>query len=158
MILRDYKCDEHGFFENHEPVCPHGCTDSVFAVYLKAPGLTSDRTKKTDSTLQGLAQDFNMTDIKTTREGEHQTGYLARNVSKESKKQMEEQKEARPGDAAIWGGGFKGLNMQSILSGRAVQSIHGEAVGINPKDAGNLTGPKAASYMADHEGLSIKSD
>lgn len=152
MILRDYKCDEHGFFESDQPVCPQGCTDSVFAVYLKAPGLKSDRTKNADQTLQNLASDFNMTDIKSTREGEHQTGYLARNAAPEAKR------EPRPGDAAIWGGGFKGLNMQNILSGRAVQSIHGEPVGINPKDTGNLTGPKAASYMADHESLSIKSD
>jgi hypothetical protein len=152
MILRDYKCDEHGFFESDVPVCPHGCTDSVFAVYLKAPGLKSDRTKKADDTLKGLASDFNMTDIKSTREGEHQTGYLARNASEEAKR------EPRPGDNAIWGGGFKGLNMQNILAGRAVQSIHGESVGLNPKDAGNLTGPKAASYMQDHEGLAIKPD
>ena len=33
--------------------------------------------------------------------------------------------------------------------------IRGEAVGVNPKDAGNLTGPKAASYIADHENLAI---
>jgi hypothetical protein len=36
------------------------------------------------------------------------------------------------------------------------QSIKGEPVGMNPKDAGNLTGPRAASYTADHENLAIK--
>ena len=68
---------------------------------------------------------------------------------------QQEVREPRPGDAAIWGGGFKNLNMKNILSGRAVQSVRGEQVGINPREAGNLTGPKAASYIADHENLSV---
>jgi len=25
MILNDYKCQMHGYFESDKPVCPHGC-------------------------------------------------------------------------------------------------------------------------------------
>jgi hypothetical protein len=44
--------------------------------------------------------------------------------------------------------------MKSVLGGQ-FKSVMGESVGINPKEAGNLTGPKPASYVADHENLSI---
>ena len=100
-----------------------------------------------------------MSNVKSTREGENQAGYFTRkNENKDIQIQSQSvpKKESRPGDAAIWGGGFKGLNMQSVLSGRAIRPVADESVGINPKSAGNLTGPRAASYTADHENLSIK--
>ena len=157
-ILHDYKCPEHGYFEAYAPICPEGCEQGVMIVHLQAPGLLSDKTKGSDKNLKQLAMDFNMTNIKSTREGDSQAGYYTRKNAEVPKEVAEAQQvqEGRPGDAAIWGGGMKGLNMQSILSGRAVQSIHGEPVGINPKETGNLTGPRAASYIADHENLAIK--
>lgn len=148
-ILRDYKCEEHGYFESYHPECPvEGCDAEVYMVLLKAPGIISDRTKGADSTLKGLASDFNMTNIKSTREGEAQSGYYTRNNAPEPR-------EPRPGDAAIWGGSSK-YNMQSIMAG-AIKPIRDEAVSLNPKAAGNFTGPKAASYMADHQNLKIDS-
>ena len=99
-----------------------------------------------------------MTNIKTTRQGENQAGYYKRkNTTPDAEvtSQNIPSREPRPGDAAVWGGGFQGLNMKSVLAGRAARSIHGENVGMNPKDAGNLTGPKAASYIADQENLKI---
>jgi hypothetical protein len=44
--------------------------------------------------------------------------------------------------------------MKSVLGGQ-LKSIMGESVGINPKEAGNLTGPKPASYIPDHENLTV---
>jgi hypothetical protein len=72
----------------------------------------SDATKKNDRTVKQLAMDFDMTDIKSTREGENQSGFFTRK-NKTSKKQLEKEakeaaerpREARPGDAAIWGSG-----------------------------------------------------
>lgn len=151
-ILRDYKCEQHGFFEGYYPVCPAGqCVDGVSKVYLKPVGIKSDRTKGTDSTLSKLASDFKMTDIKSTREGENQAGYHTRNNAPVPK-------EARAGDGAIWGGGFKGVTMPALLSGQFSKPIRDEQVGVNPKDVGNLTGPKTASYIPDHESLAIKKD
>ena len=157
-VTHDYKCEQHGYFEAREPVCPEGCEDGVMLVFLQAPATISAKTKHTDKTVNQLAMDFNMTNIKSTRAGENQAGFYKRkNTTPDAEvtSQNIPAREPRPGDAAVWGGGFKGLNMKSILSGRAVQSVHGESVGINPKDAGNLTGPKAASYIADQDNLKI---
>ena len=72
-ILRDYKCQEHGFFEGFEPTCPQGCTDElVLQVFLKSPGFVSDKSKAADKHLNSLASEFGMSDIKSTRAGENQ--------------------------------------------------------------------------------------
>jgi hypothetical protein len=160
-VLKDYYCDTHGIFEAWEAKCPmKNCKGELSVVFLKPVGLKSDKTKKTDRTVQQLAIDYDMTDIKTTREGEYQTGYMKRN-NKLSDKQFEQateamqaqQKEARPGDAAIWGGGGN-INMKSVMGGQ-FKSVNGESVGINPKAAGNLAGPRAASYLPDPDNLQV---
>jgi len=150
-VKRDYKCEAHGFFEAWEAQCPHGCLDGIMIVHLQAPNYLSDRTKGVDGTLKGLAKDFDMTNMKSTREGEHQEGYHTRNNAPQPKDQP-----PQAPNGVIWGGGA-GYNMQNVLAGGAIKSVRGESVGFNPRDAGNLQGPKPASYMADHEGLKIKS-
>jgi len=162
-ILRDYYCDTHGIFEAWEPKCPMKmCKGEISIVHLKPVGMKSEKTKRTDKTVQQLAIDYGMTDIKTTREGEHQTGYLKRNnqlTDKEFAQATEamtanQPKEARLGDQVIWGGGGN-INMKSVMGGQ-FKPVRDEMVSINPKSAGNLTGPKAASYIADHENLQVK--
>ena len=139
------------------------CVDEVAIVYLQPVGLVSDGTKKNDKTIKQLAMDFDMTNIKSTREGENQSGFFTRK-NKTSKKQLEKEaaiasqrpREPRPGDSAIWGGDNR-YSLGNVIKGGAVRSVMGESVGMNPRDAGNLTGPKAASYIADHENLQVKS-
>jgi hypothetical protein len=70
-VLHDYKCPVHGYFESKEAVCPAGCTD-VHVVFLKPIGVKSEGTKHNDKTLNQLALDFKMSDIKPAREGEAQ--------------------------------------------------------------------------------------
>ena len=160
-VLHDYYCTKHGIFEARESKCPmKHCEGEISLVFLKPVGLKSDSTKQADTTLAGLAKDFGMTDIKSTREGDHQTGYLTRNnietPADRVKREAEEARD-RPGRAAVWGdAGMRGLNMSSIIAGRAVQSVRGESVGINPKDAGVTQGPRASVVMNDHENLQIK--
>ena len=179
-VVNDYKCPKHGYFEARKPQCPmKDCHEEVMVVFLQAPAMLSAKTKFTDKSTKQLAIEFDMSDIKTTREGEHQSGYLTRK-NKFSEKDYEQaqkyatrkrgnkdklapvppqapaQKEARAGDAAIWGGGFQGLNMQALLAGNAVQSLRGESVGLTPKEAGINSGPKTASYYADPDNLKIK--
>jgi hypothetical protein len=89
-----------------------------------------------------------MTNIKSTREGESQAGTYRHGNTPEPK-------QPRPGDAVMWGNAGN-YSMDSLLGGRGPQSVKGEATGFNPKDMGNLSGPKAASYTPDHEGLKIK--
>ena len=131
-------------------------------VFLQAPGLVSEATRKNDKTLKNLANDFDMTNIKSTKPGENQQGFYTRK-NKTSEKELNrereaaehKQREARPGDSAIWGGSGN-MSMSSILGGNRFKSVAGESVGINPSEVGNLTGPKAASYIADHENLTVK--
>ena len=177
-VKNDYKCPTHGYFESTKAQCPmKGCQDEVFVVFLQAPATISPKTKFTDQSTKQLAMEFDMSDIKTTREGENQSGYLTRKnkfkekdyaeaekyatrkkgVNKDKLKPVPPiQKEARPGDSAVWGGGFQGLNMQTILAGRAVQSVRGESVGLTPNEAGINSGPKTASFFADPDNLQIK--
>ena len=68
------------------------CAEEVAIVYLQPVGMMSDGTKKNDKTINQLAMDFDMTNIKSTREGENQAGFFTRK-NKTSKKQLE--KEAR---------------------------------------------------------------
>lgn len=148
-ILRDYHCPTHGYFESFEAQCPmKQCDEEVAIVHLQPVGLKSDKTKHNDKTINQLAIDFNMTDIKSTREGESQSGYLTRNNAPAPK-------EERPGDAAIWGNAGSRWNLDSLVKGNGYRSINGEPVGVNPKDLGNLTAPRTASYIADHENLQI---
>ncbi len=148
-ILRDYHCPTHGYFESFEAQCPmKQCDEEVAIVHLQPVGLKSDKTKHNDKTINQLAIDFNMTDIKSVREGESQTGYLTRNNAPAPK-------EERPGDAAIWGNAGSRWNVDSLVKGNGYRSINGEPVGVNPKDLGNLTAPRTASYIADHENLQI---
>ena len=165
-ILRDYYCTNHGIFEAWEAQCPmKHCKGELSVVHLKPVGTRSAKTSATDSNLKQLAIEYDMTDIKSTKAGEHQTGYMKRK-NKLSDKQFAEatdamqaqnqqqQKQTRPGDSVIWGGGGN-INMKSVMGGQ-FKSVNGESVGINPKAAGDLQGPRAASYMADPDNLQVK--
>jgi len=138
------------------------CAEEVYVVFLQAPGLMSDSTKKNDLTVKQLAMDFDMTNIKSTREGENQAGFFTRKnktskaqLEKEAKIAAERPREPQPRDSAIWGGDNR-FNMKGLLSGNTIRPVRDEAVSFNPKDAGNLTGPRAASYTPDHENLTLK--
>jgi hypothetical protein len=139
-----------------------GCETDVYVLFKKAPSFKSDKTKSTDRNLKQLAIEYDMTDIKSTREGEHQSGYMKRK-NKLSDKQFAEATEAmqatqqqgpRPGDQVMWGGAGA-INMKSVMGGK-YQPVRDEAVGINPKAGGNLTGPRAGVIMNDHENLQVK--
>jgi len=159
MILKDYHCTEHGYFEGWKDACPiKGCAGDISVVFLKPVGIKSDKTKQADKTIQGLADDFHMTDIKSTREGDNQAGYFTRNNSQTPKEREEalahaEQREPRPGDAALWGGAG-GINMQSVMGGM-FKPVKDESVSVVPSSVANFAQPRANSYVADHENLKI---
>ena len=133
-VTNDYKCPAHGYFESREAVCPHGCTD-VQVVFLQPVGTVSDRTKGSDKTLKQLALDFNMSDIKSKKEGEAQPPRFA--------------KPENP-FAPRWGN-------PTNLGGFNLQSVRGESVsGIQAvKGESRLSGPRIGSYIADHQNLKI---
>ena len=179
-VVNDYKCPKHGYFEARKSLCPmKDCHEEVMLVFLQAPNLVGDRTKAADKQLKQLAIEFDMSDIKSTREGENQAGYLKRK-NKFTEKEYEQaekfatrkkgvnkdrikpdsapvQKESRPGDSAIWGGGFQGMNMQSLLGGM-IKPVRDEQVGLTPGQAGIKTGPTTlpGGTMRDPDNLQIK--
>ena len=190
-VVNDFHCATHGYFESKVAKCPmKGCNEEVMVVFLQAPNLVSAKTKFTDKSTKQLAIEFGMSDIKTTREGEHQEGFLTKRnkftekeykdaekyatrkkgVNKDKLKPVPPQptqeapREARPGDSAVWGGGMKGMNMQSILAGqfsRPVGPLLGkepEAAGLTPSQAGINLGPRVdpSSTLRDPENLQIK--
>jgi len=184
-VVNDYKCNKHGYFEARKPQCPmKDCHEEVMVVFLQAPALMGAKTKAADKNLKQLAIEFGMSNIKSTREGEHQEGFLTKKnkftekeyeqaekyatrkkgVDKDKLKRQaptpipEGPKEARPGDAALWGGGMQGMNMQSILAGRFSQPINGESAGLTPSQAGIKTGPviDPRATMRDPDNLQIK--
>ena len=136
-VTHDYKCPAHGFFESKEPVCPHGCTE-VSMVFLQPPGTMSDRTKGSDKTVRQLAMDFNMSDVKSVREGEAQPPRFAN------------KKPDNP-FAPRWGspGDLSGFNLNPV-AGETVSGIWAL------KQDAKLSGPKVGSYIADHQNLQIK--
>ena len=165
-ILRDYYCTNHGIFEAWEPECPMKlCKGEISVVHLKPVGTRSPKTTATDKNLKQLAIEYDMTDIKSTKAGEHQTGYMKRKNKLTDKQfaeatdamqaqNQQQQKQSRPGDSVIWGGGGN-ISMKSVMGGQ-FKSVNGESVGINPKAAGDLQGPRTASYMADPDNLQVK--
>ena len=165
-ILRDYYCTNHGIFEAWEPECPMKlCKGEISVVHLKPVGTRSPKTSATDKNLKQLAIEYDMTDIKSTKAGEHQTGYMKRKNKLTDKQfaeatdamqaqNQQQQKQSRPGDSVIWGGGGN-ISMKSVMGGQ-FKSVNGESVGINPKAAGDLQGPRTASYIADPDNLQVK--
>lgn len=152
-VLNDYKCDTHGYFEGFEAQCPmKQCSSEVSLVFLKPVGLKSDTTKHNDKTIKQLAMDFKMTDVKSVREGESQSGYLTR----DNKPAPEAPREQRPGDSVMWGNKGGKWDLGSLVKGKTFAPIKDEPVGVMPSQVGNLTAPKTASYIADHENLKVK--
>jgi len=150
-VMNDYKCDVHGYFEAREPKCPHGC-DTVQLVFLQPVGYKSDRTKGADKTMSQLAMDFGMTDIKSVKQGEAQpkrfedTRKKLENMTNEIQGKQQQQNPF----AVQW-------QKPSAISGYNTRSINGENVnGLSAvKSSANLSGPRTASYIADHQNLQI---
>jgi hypothetical protein len=141
------------------------CKGEISVVHLKPVGTRSPKTSATDKNLKQLAIEYDMTDIKSTKAGEHQTGYMKRKNKLTDKQfaeatdamqaqNQQQQKQSRPGDSVIWGSGGN-ISMKSVMGGQ-FKSVNGESVGINPKAAGDLQGPRTASYMADPDNLQVK--
>ena len=143
MVVKEWKCDEHGYFEGTEAVCPQGCTEHINQVFLTPVAYKSDRSKGIDKTSRQLAMDFNMSDIKTVKEGERQPQRFQPKVDKNAP--------PRP-QGVMWG------NPTSIGQ-YGLRSVAGENVnGLAAlrQSGAQLTKPKAASFIADHENLKIK--
>jgi hypothetical protein len=114
MVIKEWKCQEHGTFEATHAICPHlGCeSEKIERVFLTAPGLKSDRTKFNDASFQKIADNNGFTDM-SNKDG-HFVGNRGNN----------------PG-AAIWG--------QSILNNHSLMSQAKAPLVITKKDGTQLS-------------------
>ena len=143
MIVKEWKCDEHGYFESDKPECPDGCLKGISQVFLTPVKYKSNRTKGIDKTTNQLALDYKMSDIKTVKEGEAQPPRLAN--------QAPNPQADRP-TGVMWG------NPKSITNYN-LRSVNGEQInGLAAVKEGGvaLTKPRTASYIADHQNLKIE--
>lgn len=71
MVIKEFNCPRHGYFEASHPICHHmGCdSEGVERVFLTPPGIKSDRTKFTDNSLNRIAKDYGLTDM-NNRDGQ----------------------------------------------------------------------------------------
>ena len=142
MVIKEWKCEEHGYFESDRPECPEGCTRGISQVFLTPVKYKSDRSKNIDKTTQQLALDYKMSYIKTVREGEAQPPRLAKD---------QPTPDANRPTGVMWG------NPKSI-GNYNLSSIKGETTnGLAAVKQGGvqLTKPRTASYIADHQNLKI---
>lgn len=150
-VMKSYQCKEHGFFDAwDDAACPE-CGIECKQVFIKPFSIKSGSTKKADATLKQLASDYKMTNIKSAREGESQAGTFRHGGGPK----VEQPRQPRAGDAAIWGNAGN-YNLNSLLSGGGPASVRGEATGFNPKDMGNVSGPKAIPVARDPQNLTLK--
>jgi hypothetical protein len=61
-VLREFVCLAHGPFEGYEEVCPLGCT--TVERQFRTPFSIGAKAKNIDRTLQNLADDYGMTDMR----------------------------------------------------------------------------------------------
>lgn len=115
--------------------------------------VVAGRSKRNDSNIKQLAENFGMTNIKSTKEGEAQDGYLTRNNAEKSAQEKDFEVQQKM-NGVIWGGDQR-YSMQNMLAGGAVRSAMGEAVGFNPKDA-NL--PKTLPTVVHANDPTLKID
>ena len=170
-VLKDYLCTEHGVFESREAKCPiKFCKGELSVVFLKPVGLRSEKTKSNDKNLKQLALEFDMTDIKSTKAGEHQTGYLKRknklsdkefekagDAMMQNQKMQEEQLVQQRMNGAMWGNGGN-INLKSVMGGQ-FKPVADESVSVLPKSVGQFVPPKpGVGTMNDHEGLKINTN
>lgn len=140
MILNDYKCLAHGYFEAWEARCPKGCDgEAVVKVFLQAVGTRSDGTKHADSTLQSLANEYGMSDIKSVREGEAQPARFG-----------QQQRQQNP-FAVQWGDPKQigGYNTAPIRD----ENVNGLQLA---KETGKIDQLRPSVVRNDHENLTIQ--
>ena len=138
-VLHDYKCLAHGYFEAWEARCPKGCDgEAIVKVFLQAVGTKSDSTRHADSTLKGLANEYGMSDIKSTREGEAQPARFG------------QQQQVNP-YAVQWANPSQitGYNTRPI----ADESVNGLQLA---KETGKINQLRPSIVQNDHENLSIQ--
>lgn len=69
-VIKEWKCPLHGPFEGSHPICPHfNCeSEGITQEFRTAPKVGSDRTRRVDKTLSGLASEYGLSNM-SNRDG-----------------------------------------------------------------------------------------
>lgn len=72
MIIKEWRCKQHGDFESSHPICPAlGCrSKQVERVFLTAPGVKSEFVTRHEAGVKKLAAAYGQTDFRTAKPGE----------------------------------------------------------------------------------------
>ncbi len=72
MVLKEWRCKNHGVFDSSHPICPAlGCrSKEVERVFLTPPGIRSEFVKRHENGIQKLAAAYGQTDFKTAKAGD----------------------------------------------------------------------------------------
>jgi len=117
-VLKEFICMAHGSFEAFEPHCPHGCKGTMIEREFRTAPMYPQRMTGIDRTLDNLAKDFNMTDMRHNSDGSLKASY-GQEMNAIGKDGM---------TSAMWGkGGLDGLKQNGHQLGdsglNAVQPI-----------------------------------
>ncbi len=89
VVVKEFLCPGHGYFDSTEAVCPHGCT-LVERVFLTPVGFQTARTRNVDATLDSIAKEHKLGDINTRRDA-----HAARKLDPKVRKAQEQQEAMR---------------------------------------------------------------
>ena len=65
MIVKEWVCLAHGFFDSAEPLCPYGCSGEgmIERVFRTAPAIQSQGYRNMNATFAALAAEHGVTDL-----------------------------------------------------------------------------------------------
>jgi len=110
MLIKEWRCATHGFFEGTLPLCPKmGCdSGQIERAFLTAPKTKSARTRVADHLINQLALDYGLSDIS------NRGGSPAR--------------EPRAGDNMLWGSAAAshGFNMDNVRASAKAPIVNPE--------------------------------
>lgn len=161
-VLHDFMCKKHGVFESREeaPACPmKGCEEEVFKVFLKPVAVKSDATKRADHAVESLALDFGMSNIQSTREGDHQSKFM-QHTGRAAPPAAPVVNNFAPRWGAAQAGSLlnRGIDMNAALRGGVARPVLDESVGASIQEAkqrGELPPVRPSVVMRDHENLTL---
>jgi hypothetical protein len=72
QVIREYRCDNcHRIFDSAVPSCIHCGSTEVTRIFTQPFAFKSDKTKFTDSNIQHLTEEFNLSDYSNNESTKH---------------------------------------------------------------------------------------
>ena len=128
-VLKRFICSKHGEFDawaEGSVRCPAAKCRCKPREMVSAPAYHGGRTAGIDKTLNNLASDFKMTDMRSSKEGDSQAGFHHHGQSNDA---------PPPGSGVLWGNAGA-MNLETLIKGGGPKPVRDEKVGIKASDMG----------------------